>query len=150
MQEKKITHTAHFINTLRNNDYPTSITQHLNNKKSWKLHRPSNICFLKLPHFSEIIIKEIRKAIYKEELDIQLAHTGLSLHHQMKKNNITITTCTLANCPIRDPDICQKTYTIHHLICLKCHNFYIGNKSDPSTSELKNTSTHAHPHFINI
>ena len=27
---------------------------------------------------------------------------------------------------IRDPNICQKTYTIYHLICLKCHNFYAG------------------------
>ena len=61
----KITHTAHFINTFRNNDYPTSITRHLN-KKSRKLHRPFKTCFLKLPHFSEIITKEIRRAIYKE------------------------------------------------------------------------------------
>ena len=37
-EKDKITHTAHSVNTLRNNDYPTSITQHLNNKKSWKLH----------------------------------------------------------------------------------------------------------------
>ena len=45
----------------------------------------------------------------------------------MKKNNNTITTCTLANYPVRYPNICQKTYTIYCLICLKCHNFYIGN-----------------------
>ena len=125
MQEKnKITHTAHFIKTLRNNDYPTSITQHLNYKKSQKLHRPSNTCFLKLPHFSEIITKEIHRAIYKEGLDIQLAHSGPSQHqYLMKKNNNTITTYTLVNCPIRDPNICLKTYTIYRLICLKCHNF---------------------------
>ena len=48
-EKDKITHTAHFINTPRNNDYPTSITRLLNNKKSLKLHRPSNTCFLKLP-----------------------------------------------------------------------------------------------------
>ena len=39
----------------------------------------------------------------------------------------TITACTLAKCPIRDPNICQKIYTIYHLICLKCHNLYIGS-----------------------
>ncbi len=33
-EKDKITHTAHFINTFRNNDYPTAITQHLNNNKS--------------------------------------------------------------------------------------------------------------------
>ena len=33
-EKDKITHIAHFINTLRNNDYPTSIIQHLNNNKS--------------------------------------------------------------------------------------------------------------------
>ena len=79
------------------------IIQHLNNKKSQKLHTPSNTCFLKLPHFSEIITKEICRAIYKEGLDIQLAHSGASLcQYLMKKNNNTITTCTLADCPIRD------------------------------------------------
>ena len=108
-EKDKITHPAHFINTLRNNYYPTSITPHLNNNKSWKLHTPSNTCFLKLPRFSEIISKEIRRAIYKEGLDTQLAHSGPSLHqYLMKKNKSTVTTCTLANYPIRDPNICQK------------------------------------------
>ena len=31
-KKDKITHTAHFINTLRNNDNPTSVTRHLDNK----------------------------------------------------------------------------------------------------------------------
>ena len=30
-KKDKITHTAHFINTLRNNEYPISIKQHSNN-----------------------------------------------------------------------------------------------------------------------
>ena len=34
-----------------------------------------NSCFLKLPHFSEIITKEIHRATYKEGLVIQLAHS---------------------------------------------------------------------------
>ena len=95
----------------------TSITRHLNNKKSWKLHTPSNACFLKLPHFKEIITKEIitkeiRRAIYKEGLDILLAHPEPSLcQYLTKKNNNIVTTCTLANYPIRDPNICHKTYT---------------------------------------
>ena len=58
--KNKITHTAYFINTLRNNDYLTPVTRHLNNKP-WKVHGPSNTCFLKLPHFSEIFNKEIRR-----------------------------------------------------------------------------------------
>ena len=69
-EKDKITLTTHFINTLRNHDYPTSITRHLNYKKSQKLHRPSNTCFLKLSHFSEIITKEISRAIYKEGKEI--------------------------------------------------------------------------------
>ena len=109
----KITHTTHFINTLRNNDYSTSITQHLNNKKSRKLHPPTDTCFLRLPHFSEIISKEIRRAIYQEGLNIQLAHSGPSQRQYLtKKNNNTITTCTQANSSIRDPNIRQKTHTI--------------------------------------
>ena len=71
--------------------------------KSWKLHRLSHTCFLKLPHFSEIITKEIRRAIYKEGLNIQLAHSGPLLHQYLtKKNNNTIAICILANCLIRD------------------------------------------------
>ena len=50
-EKDKITHTAHYINTLKNNDYPTSITWHLN-KKSRKLHRSPNTCFLIPPHFN--------------------------------------------------------------------------------------------------
>ena len=92
-EKDKITLTAHFINTLRNNDYPTSITQHLNNKKLRKLHRLSNTYFLKLPHFSEIITKEIHRAIYKEGLDIQLAQSEPSLRQYLtNKNNNTIIT----------------------------------------------------------
>ena len=37
-EKDKITHTAHFVNAFGNNDYPTSITRHLNNTKSRKLH----------------------------------------------------------------------------------------------------------------
>ena len=37
-EKDKITHVAHLITTLRNNDYPTSITRHLNNKKSHNIH----------------------------------------------------------------------------------------------------------------
>ena len=119
-EKDKITHTGQFINILRNNDYKTSITRCLDNKKSRKLHRPFNTCFLKLPHFSEIITKEIRRAIYKEGLKIHLDYFGpLLRQYQTKKNDNTITTCTLANSPIRDPKICQKTYTIYRLICLK-------------------------------
>ena len=79
MRKTKITHTAHFINTLGNNDYPTSITRDLHYKKSQKLRRPSNTCFLKLPRFSEILTKETRTAIYKEGLNIQLTHSRPSL-----------------------------------------------------------------------
>ena len=75
----KITHTTHFINILTNIDYPSSITQHLNNKKSWKLHTRSYTYFLNLLYFSEIISKEIRWAINKGGLDIQLAYSGPSL-----------------------------------------------------------------------
>ena len=135
-EKDKIIHTAHIINTLRNNDFSTSIQRHLNNKAQ-KLHTPSNICFLKLPHFSEIITKEIQRAIYKEGLDIQVSHSGPTLHQYLtKKNNNTIT-CTLANSPIREPNICQKTYTIYRLICLKCHNFYIGSKTRPLPLRIK-------------
>ena len=150
-ENDKITHTAHFINTLRNNDYPTSITRLLNNKKSRKLHRPFNTCFLQLPHFSEIITKEIHRSINKEGLDIQLAHPGSSLRQYLtKKNNNTITTCTQANCPIRYPNICQKTYTIYRLICLKCHNCYVGSTVRPLHIRIKEhlntraSSSHKH------
>ena len=145
------TRPTHFINPLRNNDYPTSITRHLNNNKSWKLHIHSNTCLLKIPNFSEIITKEIRKAIYMEGLDIQLAHSGPSRRQYVtKKNNNTVETGTLGNCPKRDPDICQKTYTIYRLICLKCHNFYIESTIRPLHYRIKGTSTNVHPHSISI
>ena len=89
------------------------------------LHRPSNTCFLKLTHFSEIITKEIHRAIYKEGLDIQLTQFKSSVcQYWTKRNNNTITTCILANCPKRDPNICQKTYTIYRLIYLKYQFLY--------------------------
>ena len=98
-KEKTKLHTpAHFINTLRNNDYPTSITRHLNNSKSRKLDRPSHTRFLKLPHFSESIIKEQRSAINKEGLDTQQAHSEHSLRQYLtKKKQHIVTSCTLPN-----------------------------------------------------
>ena len=67
-------------------------------------------------------------------------NSGSSLHqYLMKKNNNSVTTSTLASCPIRNSNICQKTYTIYHSICSKCHNFYIG-----STIRIKeHLNTHA-------
>ena len=101
-KKDKNTHTAHLKNTLRTNDYPTSILK-INKKKLRKLHTPSNTCFLKLPHFSKMITKEIRRVIYKEGLDIQLAYSGPSLRQYLtKKNNNTVTTCSLANSPIKE------------------------------------------------
>ena len=153
-EKDKITHTAHFINILRNNDYPTSITRHLNKNKSRKLHTPSNVCFLKLPHFSEIITKEIRRAIYKEGLDIQLSHPRHSQRQYLtKENNNTVTICTHANCPTRNLNICQKTYTIYRLICLKYHKFSIGSTIRSCHIKFKehlNTSASSfHKHLIN-
>ena len=123
-ENEKITYIAHFITPPpQKQDYSTSIKWHLNNKKSLKLHTPSNTCFLKLKHFGEIITEGIRRAIYKEGLVIQLEYSGPSIHQYLtKKNNNTITTCNLANCPIRDTNIYQK-HTIYCLTCLKCHNF---------------------------
>ena len=70
----------------------------------------------------------------------------------MKKNNNSVTTCTLANCPIRNPNISQKTYAIYHLICLKCHNFYIGSTIRPLHIRIKkhpNTRASSyHKHLI--
>ena len=63
-RNKKITRNVYLINTLKNINFTTSISRHLNNNKSLKLHTHSNTSFLKLPHFYEIITKEIRKAIY--------------------------------------------------------------------------------------
>ena len=102
-----------------------TINKSAHKKKSGNLFNDpctsSNTCFLKLLHFSEIITKEICRAIYKEVLDIQLAHSRLSLCQYLikKNNNNNVTTCTVANYPLRDPNICQKTYTIYCLICLK-------------------------------
>ena len=62
------------------------------------------------------------KQISKEGLDIQLAHSRPSLRQYLtKKYNNTITTCTLANCPIRNSNIRQKTYAIYRLNYLKLH-----------------------------
>ena len=48
------------------------------------------------------------------------------------------------NCPIGDPNICQKTYTIYCLICLKCHNFYIESTIRPLHIRIKeHLNTHA-------
>ena len=102
---------------------------------------------------SEIITKEICWIIYKEWLGIQLAHFGLTLSQYLKKkNNNTVTICTLANCPISDLYICHKTYTIYRLICLKCHNFYIGSAIRLLHIRIKeHLNTHAssfHEHWI--
>ena len=139
--------------TNKNDDYPTPITQHLNNKKTRKVHRTSNTCFLKLPRFIEIMTTEIRRAIDKKGLDIQLAHSGPSLRlYLRKKNNNTITTRTLANCPIRDPNICQNTHTINCLSFLKCHNFKIRSTIRPlhiRIKEHRNTRVSSfHKHLI--
>ena len=89
-------------------------------------------------HFYEIIAQEIRRTIYKEGLDIKLVHSGPSLRQYLtKKNNNTIITQTLANFPIKNPKICQKNYTIYRLICLKCHNFYIGSTIRPRHIRIK-------------
>ena len=110
----KITHTHCTLYKHSQNQWLSNFTQHLNNNKSRKQHTSSNTCFLKLPNFMEIITKKIHWAIYKEGIDIQLAHSRPSLHqYLMKKNNNTVTTCTLANCLIRDPNICQKN--LHYL-----------------------------------
>ena len=151
-EKDKITLTTLFINTLRNNDYPISITRHLNNYKSRKLHTPANTCFRKLPHFREIITKEIRRAIYKEEVDIQMANSGTSRQYLTNKKKNTVTACTLANCSRRDPNTCQKTYSIYCLISLKCHCFYIGITIGPQHIRIKeqiNTQTSSfHKHLI--
>ena len=94
--------------------------------------------------------KQIR-AIYNEELDIQLVHSGPS-QYLTKKNHNTIATCTLANCPIRDQNICQKSYTIYRSMCLRCRYFYVGSTIRPLHIRIKehlNTRASSfHKHLI--
>ena len=99
------------------------------------------------------ITKEVSKAIYKEGLEIQLAHSSPSLGQYLtKKNPNTIAICTLADCLIRKPNIFQKVYTIYRLIYLKFHNFYKESIIRPLHIRIKkHLNTYAslfHKHLI--
>ena len=63
-----------------------------------------------------------------------------------------MTTYTLANCPIRNPNICQKAHTIYCLICLNCHNVNIGSTIRPlhirSKEHLNTRASTSHKHLI--
>ena len=70
------------------------------------METPSNTCFLKLPYFSRIITKEIRWAIYKEALDIKLAHPDPHYTNTKQRKIQYCHNMHLANCPVRYPNIC--------------------------------------------
>ena len=92
-------------------------------------------------------------AIYNEGLDIHLAHLTPSLRRYLTmKNNNTITICTLANSPIRDPKYAKKLTLFIVLTCLKCHNFYIRSAIRPfhirSKENLNTRTSSFHKHLI--
>ena len=100
----KITLTIHFINALRNNDYLTSITRHLNcNNKSQKLNTHSNTYFLKLPHFSGNYHQINMQGYLQGRARCTtgpLATLTTAIPNE-KKNSITVITCTSSQPPNR-------------------------------------------------
>uniref|UniRef100_A0A0L8GYC4 GIY-YIG domain-containing protein n=1 Tax=Octopus bimaculoides TaxID=37653 RepID=A0A0L8GYC4_OCTBM len=138
--EDKVTHTTCFLDILKTNRYPRSIVNQLKypRRPTHRTHRkPSNTCFLKIPHFSKRITRSIRRAIRREGLDIQLAHSGPSLRgHLAKKQAKDSSQCTLANCPIRDTDLCQRV-NVYRIQCNKCNKFYVGSTTRPLHVHIK-------------
>ena len=145
--------TEHFLNILRNNDYPTSITWHLNYQKSQKLHTHT-----------------LTPVSWNYHISMKLSPRNTLGYLQGRARYTTGPFRTLTM-PIPNKEKEQyyqnmhssqllnkrskympKTYTIYRLICLKCHNFYLGRAIRSlyiRITEYLNTRTSSfHKHLI--
>ena len=122
-------HQNMFDDILRLNGYPEGTinkTKHSQNHQ--KDPRPLNTEWpcLKMPHVSERLNYKITNIFRKEGIPVRVTHKSYTLRRALSQNN-TERTCTRANCPISNTNLCLLRNVVYQITCNNCIQHYIGS-----------------------
>ena len=146
-------HQNMFDDILRLNGYPEGTinkTKHSQNHQ--KDPRPLNTewSYLKMPYVSERLNYKIANIFRKEGIPVRVAHKSYTLRRALSQNN-TERTCTRANCPISNTNLCLLRNVVYQIICNNCNQHYIGSTTryvhDRVREHLNNDSSSVKKHI---
>ena len=152
----KATATKHqnmFDDILRLNGYPEGTinkTKHSQNHQ--KDPRPLNTewSYLKMPYVSERLNYKIANIFRKEGIPVRVTHKSYTLRRALSQNN-TERTCTRANCPISNTNLCLLRNVVYQITCNNCNQHYIGSTTryvhDRVREHLNNDSSSVKKQF---
>ena len=78
----------------------------------------------------------------KHKLNVRLTRRNKTLRQQLKRNEVgTTQLCSLANCKMRNKELCNRKNIIYKIHCNKCDQFYIGSTVRPLHARFKEHTT---------
>ena len=119
-----------FRAVLRVNDYPASfINRETTFTPSRRPRSPTTYFYLRLPFISDSVNSRIARIFKRNNLRVRLFHRSSHLRSSLKRREVK--PCTLSNCQMTSSGLCNATYCVYELQCLKCSALYIGSTIRP-------------------
>ena len=138
---------------VRLNGYPEGTinkTKHSQNHQ--KDPRPLNTewSYLKMPYVSERLNYKITNIFRKEGIPVRVTDKSYTLRQALSQNK-TERTCTRANCPISNTNLCLLRNVVYQITCNNCNQHYIGSTTrfvhDRVREHLNNDSSSVKKHI---
>ena len=131
-----------FRNVLRCNGFPEAwIALNTNSRQSATSARGGRrgdgeqYFHLRLPFLSDRVQNRVRRILRKSNLPVRIVNAPRSLRSALTKPNNS--KCTLVNCPVSDPRICQTKNCVYSLTCKNCSSVYIGSTTRPLHTRIR-------------
>ena len=152
----KATATKHqnmFDDILRLNGYPEGTinkTKHSQNHQKDPQPLNTEWSYLKMPYVSERLNYKIANIFRKEGIPVRVTHKSYTLRRALSQKN-TERTCTRANCPISNTNLCLLRNVVYQITCNNCNQHYIGSTTrfvhDRVREHLNNDSSSVKKHI---
>ena len=103
-----------------------------------------------MPYVSERLNYKIANIFRKEGIPVRVTHKSYTLRRALSPNN-TERTCTRANCPISNTNLCLLRNVVYQITCNNCNQHYIGSTTrfvhDRVREHLNNDSSSVKKHI---
>ena len=128
----------------------------IENKETLNVVLPLNTewSYLKMPYVSERLNYKIANIFRKEGIPVRVTHKSYTLRRALSQNNTERTctvTCTRANCPISNTNLCLLRNVVYQITCNNCNQHYIGSTTrfvhDRVREHLNNDSSSVKKHI---
>ena len=123
--EDKEEDLANFLNDLASRGYSKVTTKKRRNRAS-PTSRPKNWCYFEFPFVNDATHYAIRNVFKAAQLPVRIFCKNRNLRSLLNSKK-TEEKCTIRNCYLQDPTLCNSKMCVYEMTCRKCSHMYIGS-----------------------